>query len=89
MSGLIAMVLVFVASNVGSGAASTCDFTQYRPLHASDGKVLKRVEPEYPPEAERRRHACATGPGSLRAAAERAALGWLFKTSELNGKPIP
>jgi hypothetical protein len=79
MSGLIAMALLFVASNLGSGAASTCDFTQYHPLHASDGKVLKRVEPDYPPEAGLRRHACATGPGSLRAAAERAALGWLFK----------
>jgi outer membrane biosynthesis protein TonB len=32
--------------------------------------------------------ACATGPRILRAAAEQAALGWLFGKSELNGKPI-
>src|ERR1700682_3061392 len=48
-----------VASDRPTQYARNCDFSERHPLRISDwlshGGIVKRVEPSYPPEAERRR----------------------------------
>jgi TonB family protein len=50
------------------------------------GEVAVRVLIDRNGEVEQ---ACGTGPALLRDAAERAALGWLFRPPRLNGEPFP